>query len=79
MKTFNEYLEENTFIDSKVRYMSGSGRGDPSSSHTWKHDPKYGWHVRDPKGNVVYKSEHKDLYKAREDVKTKAAELNAKS
>jgi hypothetical protein len=77
MKTFQEFVAENTFTNSNVRYMPGSGRGERSSSHTWKHDSKYGWHVRDPKGNVVHKSEHKDLYKAREEVKAKAAELNA--
>jgi hypothetical protein len=76
MKTFKSFISENTFTNSSVRYMPGSGRGDRPSSHSWKNDDKYGWHVRDASGNVVYKSTHKDLYKAREDVKSKADELN---
>ena len=76
MKTLKEFIEEGTFINSNVRYMSGSGRGEPTSKHTWKHDDKYGWHVRDPKGNVVHKSTETNSYKAKEEVKAKATELN---
>lgn len=63
-------LLEGTFTNSEVRYMPGSGRGEWASSYTWKHDDKYGWHVRDPKGNVVYKA------KSKEAVQAKAEELN---
>lgn len=72
----SDSVTEGTFTDSEVRYMPGQSRGERSSSYTWKHDDKYGWHVRDPKGVVVYKSSETNSFKAKEEVKAKAAELN---
>lgn len=78
MKTFKSFILE-TLSQSNVRYMPGRALNNTSSkNHIWKHDNEYGWHVRDPKGNVVYKSSETDAYKGREDVKSKATELDKK-
>lgn len=71
-------LAENTFTNSRLRHMPGSGRGElNSSAHLWKKDDKYGWHVRAPNGSVVFQSTNKNSYQAREEVKAKAEEFNS--
>jgi hypothetical protein len=73
----NEITE--TFTDSNVRYMPGSGRGNWSGGgeHIWSNHPTKGWVVKDPKGNIVFVSKNTNQYHAREEVKAKAAEFNS--
>jgi hypothetical protein len=74
----NEIITE-TFTDSNVRSMPGSGRGSWSSSgeYTWGKHPTKGWVTKDPSGNVVFISKNTNQYQAIEEVKAKADELNS--
>ncbi len=77
--TFSQFLIAETFTDSTVRYMPGSGRGSWSGSgdYTWSNHPTKGWVTKDPSGDIVFVSKNPNQHQAREEVKAKAAKLNS--